>query len=278
MVTRNEGAGLPIGEVLKRSRDRLKIDIGKAESDTRIRAKYLRALENEEWSVLPGPTYVKGYLRTYGKYLGLDTDALVDEYRRTIERSPATERPYLFSEPLLERRRRPAPPQRRAWGQGLAILGVLVLAVGAVFALVRTDPLNWFGSSGSAHHHKARHQQQGHHGSHGSGHHHGGGGGGGGGGSGKPVSVSLVTHDEMVVCLRPGHGRPLIDAQTIVAGTKEGPFSPPAENYRLDLISGGSATVVVGGKPQRVHSKKPASFEIDAGGIRSVPYRGQKCQ
>jgi helix-turn-helix protein len=277
MVTRNQGAGLPIGEVLKRSRDRLKIDIGKAENDTRIRAKYLLALENEEWSVLPGPTYVKGYLRTYGKYLGLDTDALVDEYRRTIERSPATEQPYLFSEPLLERRRKPAPPRRRAWGQGLAILGILVLAVVAVFALVRTDPLNWFGNGGSAQHLKGK-RQQAHHGSHGSAHAHGGKGhGGGGGGSGKPVSVSLVTHDEMVVCLRPGHGRPLIDAQTLVAGAKEGPFSPPAENYRLDLISGGSATLVVSGKPQRVHSKKPASFAIDAGGIRSVPYQGQKC-
>jgi hypothetical protein len=91
------------------------------------------------------------------------------------------------------------------------------------------------------------------------------------------VSVALITHDEMVICLRPGHGRPLIDSQTLVAGSKEGPFSPPAENYRLDLISGGAATVVVAGKPQRVHSKQPASFAIDAGGIRSVPYEGPKC-
>jgi hypothetical protein len=91
------------------------------------------------------------------------------------------------------------------------------------------------------------------------------------------VSVALIPHDEMVVCLRPGHGRPLIDAQTLIAGSKQGPFSPPAENYRLDLISGGAATVVLAGKPQRVHSKKPASFAIDAGGITSVPYRGKKC-
>ena len=93
----------------------------------------------------------------------------------------------------------------------------------------------------------------------------------------KPVSVALIPHDEMVVCLRPGHGRPLIDAQTLIAGSKQGPFSPPAENYRLDLISGGAATVVLAGKPQRVHSKKPESFAIDAGGITSVPYRGKKC-
>src|SRR3954452_11776167 len=98
MVTRHEGEGLPIGEVLKRSRNRLQIDIGTAESDTKIRAKYLRALENEEKCTPPGPTYVKGYLRPDGNYLGPVADALVDEYRRGIERSPAAEQPYLFSE------------------------------------------------------------------------------------------------------------------------------------------------------------------------------------
>ncbi len=274
MVTRHEGEGLPIGEVLKRSRNRLKLDIGRVERDTKLRAKYLRALENEEWDVLPGPTYIKGYLRTYATYLGLDADALLDEYRRTVERSPASEQPYLFSEPLLERRRRPAPPRRRAWGQALAVIGILAVAVIAVIALVRIDPLNWFSSSGGApHHHKGKQQRQ-HHGSHG--HKHGNGGGGSSSG-GRAVSLALITHDEMVVCLSPGHGRPLIDAQTLIGGSKQGPFSPPSEHYRLDLISGGSATVVLAGKPQRVHSKKPASFAIDAGGIRSIPYQGKKC-
>ena len=87
--------------------------------------------------------------------------------------------------------------------------------------------------------------------------------------------MTLIPHDEMVVCLRPGNGRPLIDAQTLITGSKA--VLAAGRNYRLDLISGGTATVVVAGKPQRVHSKKPASFAIDAGGIRSVPYQGKKC-
>lgn len=272
MVTRRNGEGLPIGEVLQRSRDRLGLDIGAVERDTKVSAKYLRALEGEDWGVLPGPTYIKGFLRTYATYLGLDADAIVDEYRRTIERSPASEQPYLFSEPLLERRRRPAPPQRRAWGQMLAVIGILALAVVAVIAVVRIDPLNWFSGGGGGQHQKGRHHghQRGPHG-------HKVRKGGVGSGSGQVVPVALITHDEMVICLRPGHGRPLIDSQTLVAGSKEGPFSPPAKNYRLDLISGGTATVVVAGKPQRVHSGKPASFAIDAGGIRPVPYEGPKC-
>src|SRR5215216_1609592 len=123
MATRDEAERLPIGEVLKRTRTRLKLDIGRVEKQTKIRAKYLRGLENEEWDTLPGPTYVKGFLRTYATYLGLDADAIVDEYRRTIERSPAIEQPYLFSEPLLERRRRPAEPRRRSRGSGFLVLG-----------------------------------------------------------------------------------------------------------------------------------------------------------
>jgi cytoskeleton protein RodZ len=272
MVTRRNG-GLQIGEVLRDTRTRLDIDIATAERDTRIRAKYLRALENEEWDTLPGPTYVKGFLRTYSGYLGLDANALVDEYRRSIDRSPAAERPYLFSEPLLERRRRPVPPQRRSWGQALAIVGVAVVAVAAVVAVVRTDPLDWFSDGAGAHHGKTKHGKRHHHGS--AAHRHGNQRQAASGG--KPVSLALITRDEMVVCLLPGHGRPLIDSQTLVAGVKQGPFEPAAENYRLDLISGGSATVLLAGKAHRVHSKRPASFEIDSAGIREIDYQGQKC-
>jgi Helix-turn-helix domain len=272
MVMRREGE-LQIGEVLKGTRSRLGMDIYTAERETKIRRKYLEALENEEWDVLPGPTYVKGFLRTYAGYLGLDADVLVDEYRRTIERSPASEQPYLFSEPLLERRRRPVQPQRRSWGQVLAIVGVVVVAVAAVAAVVRIDPLDWFSGGAGAHHGKGKHTKGHHHGS--AGHKHA--GQRNDGSPGKPVTLALITHDEMVVCLLPGHGRPLIDSQTLVAGVRQGPFEPPAENYRLDLISGGSATVVLGGKLHRVRSRRPASYEIDSGGIREIDYQGQKC-
>jgi cytoskeleton protein RodZ len=272
MAVRNQG-GLQIGEVLQGTRSRLGLDILAVERETKIRAKYLRALENEEWDVLPGPTYVKGFLRTYARYLGLDADALVDEYRRTIERSPAAEQPYLFSEPLLERRRRPLEPQRRSWGQVLAIVGVMLIAVAAVVAVVRLDPLDWFSTGGVAHHGRGKHAKK----------HHGGSGGHKhpgqrqAGSQGKAVSLALIPHDEMVVCLLPGHGRPLIDSQTLIAESRQGPFVPPAENYRLDLISGGKATVILGGKPQRVQSKRPASYRIDAGGVREISFQGQRC-
>jgi cytoskeleton protein RodZ len=60
---------------------RQKIDVADVEAATKIRAKYLRALENEEFGLLPGPTFAKTFLRTYADYLGLDAQLLVEEYR-----------------------------------------------------------------------------------------------------------------------------------------------------------------------------------------------------
>ena len=63
---------------------RQRLDIADVERQTKIRAKYLRALENEEFSMLPGPTFVKTFLRTYAELLGLDPHALVEEYRAQL--------------------------------------------------------------------------------------------------------------------------------------------------------------------------------------------------
>ena len=65
----------PIGETLREARMRQKLDIADVERQTKIRAKYLRALENEEFGMLPGPTFVKTFLRTYAEVLGLDPHA-----------------------------------------------------------------------------------------------------------------------------------------------------------------------------------------------------------
>ena len=59
-----------IGTTLREARIRARIDITEVEARTKIRAKYLRAIENEEWDLLPGPVYVKSFLRTYGDFLG----------------------------------------------------------------------------------------------------------------------------------------------------------------------------------------------------------------
>jgi cytoskeleton protein RodZ len=74
-----------IGETLREARMRQRLDIADVEQRTKIRAKYLRALENEEFGMLPGPTFVKTFMRTYAETLGLDPHVLVEEYRATHE-------------------------------------------------------------------------------------------------------------------------------------------------------------------------------------------------
>ena len=75
------------------------------------------------------------------------------------------------------------------------------------------------------------------------------------------MTLALVTRDAMEVCLVTGDGRPLIDSQTLISGAQGGPFQPPADNYRLDLDSGGAVTLTLDGKPHAVHSQ-------DAGQLR----------
>ena len=113
-----------IGDQLRETRMRNRIDITEVEAATKIRAKYLRALENEEWDLLPGPTFVKTFLRTYADYLGLDARNLVEEYRARFER-PAAQELTPFGTSLGGRRTRPRRPVIAPW---MLIVGVVVLA------------------------------------------------------------------------------------------------------------------------------------------------------
>jgi len=110
---------------------RARIDISEIESETKIRAKYLRALENEEWDLLPGPTYVKSFLRTYADALGLDGKLLIEEYKLRHERLSDVELQPIT--PLGQRERRRAP--RASFGRGWLIAAVVVALVAALYFL-----------------------------------------------------------------------------------------------------------------------------------------------
>ena len=69
-----------IGSSLREARMRRGLELSDVERDTRIRTRYLTALEEERFDVLPGPAYAKGFLRTYADFLGLDAQQFVDEY------------------------------------------------------------------------------------------------------------------------------------------------------------------------------------------------------
>jgi cytoskeleton protein RodZ len=76
-----------IGTSLREARLRQGIELPRVEADTKIRSKYLLALEEERFDVLPAETYVKGFLRTYAEYLGLDGQLYVDEFNSRFTRA-----------------------------------------------------------------------------------------------------------------------------------------------------------------------------------------------
>jgi cytoskeleton protein RodZ len=92
-----------IGSSLREARTRQGLDFNEMEYRTKVRAKYLRALEAEQFDQLPGHTYIKGFLRTYADSLGLDGQLYVDEYNSR----------YVTGEDEQPLRTRQAPTQGR---------------------------------------------------------------------------------------------------------------------------------------------------------------------
>jgi hypothetical protein len=116
-----------IGNSLREARLRQTLDFPEIEQATKIRAKYLRALEDEQFDVLPAQTYVKGFLRSYAEYLGLDGQLYVDEYNSRFvvgeEESPS-------------RPRRSAPPPSRGVHVQSRVVLLTLLGIASVTALV----------------------------------------------------------------------------------------------------------------------------------------------
>ena len=121
-----------IGSSLREARIRQGIDFPALEQGTKIRGKYLRALEDERFELLPAHTYVKGFLRSYADFLGLDGDLYVDEYnsRYVVGGDEETTPMQTRRVPAARRRRR----ERRETGAVLLALGAIAVVTALVIA------------------------------------------------------------------------------------------------------------------------------------------------
>ena len=124
-----------IGNSLREARLRQTLDFPEIEQGTKIRGKYLRALEDEQFDVLPAQTYVKGFLRSYAEYLGLDGQLYVDEYNSRF---------VVGEEEQPSRPRRSAAPSRGVQVQSrvvlLTLLGIAMVTALVIVAWTRGDP------------------------------------------------------------------------------------------------------------------------------------------
>jgi cytoskeleton protein RodZ len=148
-----------IGNTLREARLRRGLDILDCEAETKIRAKYLRAMEEEQFDLMPSPTYVRGFLRTYADFLDLDGRLVLDEYESRFgdyrDLRPASE-----AVPRVPRdtgrdtrrrepsgRRRDAPHARRRKRRRRTEVQLLWLAVGGVMSVAL---LIWMGVGNSS--------------------------------------------------------------------------------------------------------------------------------
>jgi Helix-turn-helix domain len=232
-----------IGDTLREARMRARIDVSEVEAQTKIRAKYLRALENEEWGLLPGPTFVKSFLRTYAQALGVDGKALVDEYRAHHE-DPAEAIP----EPIVASQRRD-PGSRRALPHPSRGYMALVGGISLLIVLLIVALLSGGGSTKrpSARAASATRRHVAHAGAHaraaaGTGH------------GSTNVSVAVRATGTVYVCLVGEGGRKLVPGSTLQAGETTATF----RGRRFELTLGNNAAIVL---IDGVARKVPASSQ-----------------
>ena len=235
---------------------RARIDISELEAETKIRAKYLRALENEEWDLLPGPTYVKSFLRTYAEALGLDGRLLLEEYKLRHER--LSEHDLQPITPRSARDRRPAP--RRGLPRGTVVVLVFVVLIGSLYLLgttggdgeesvpppvtTETPRETASGDGETTPRERPRRRRP------------------------RTVRLTLSATGAVYVCLRAGE-KVLIDKETLQAGQQRGPFR--AKRFTM-TFGNNNVRMRVNGRPVAIPASAGAiGYAIDRRGRRPLP-------
>lgn len=265
-----------IGATLREARMRARIDVSEIEAQTKIRARYLRAIENEEWDLLPGPTFIKSFLRTYATALGLDGKTLVDEYRLHYEHPGEPELQPLAS-PAPRRRARPAAADVRSAGGGrgtsrgyaitVSLIGIVIVFL-VIGLLTRGSSPRKGGDRGThrtasarGHHHRGTHHR-----GEGPVHH-------GVLGATGSVALSLRATSTVWVCLLGDAKRKLIPGVDLRAGERSGPFH--ARRYQVTL-GNAHVSLTVNGRPMSVpESTHAIGYEITAAGSRPLAATSQ---
>jgi cytoskeleton protein RodZ len=244
-----------IGPTLREARMRARIDITEVETRTKIRARYLRAIENEEWDLLPGPVYAKTFLRTYADFLGLDSRMLVDEYKRRYER-PSDNEARPIASLTRERERAARGPLIPPW----AIVGAVLVAVVIVLYVVGNSGTST--TTTSSHAGPSRHRTQRRHKAHARTHR-----------QPTTVKLQLVPTGQVYVCLVDGQGKKLIPGQIFSAGQ-----TIPIENASKLLLTLGNSSVQmkVNGSVVKVNpSSSSIGFLLRPSGSTSLPVSKQ---
>jgi hypothetical protein len=221
-----------VGQALREARTERGIQLNEVERVTKIRLRFLRAMEEDRWDDLPAPANVPGFISAYAKFLGLDEQALVDQYMVRPSRSPGA--------------RRSIKPR--------AIVAAGVVAA-IVLALVIVASL---GSSGNGGGESKRHGTKA-------------AGGAPTGTQTAPassVSLALRSTGTVWVCLVDNRDRALVNSETLAPGDARGPFDGRAFEV---TFGNGSIDMTVDGEPAKVpHVAEPLGDRITPNGVAKL--------
>jgi cytoskeleton protein RodZ len=233
-----------IGPTLRDARNRRKLDLSEVEAAIKIRVRYLQAIENEEWDVLPGGAYTRGFIRTYASYLGLDGDRLVDDYR-SVAAPHGGERVPSRVEPVPTGMRSGGSPFP-GWIVAVAVCAGLVAIVVAIALLdgdrdSASEPSAANGNGGKAvePEPKATAAQPG-------------------------IALRLEATAEVWVCLLNGDGVPLVDGQILEEGAEAGPYR--SRGFEIALGNGSVKMMVDGERAEVEESSSPVGYRVEDGG------------
>jgi hypothetical protein len=251
--------GSQVGQALREARTERGIELSEVERVTKIRIKFLLAMEEDRWDALPAPAYARGFLSTYARFLGLDDQALVDKYRRTAE---GADRPEPIPPQVLQ-------PGRRRRGRLIKPVAMLLagLLAAAALGLVIVGSLG--GSDGGDDDADQRGERAG-----GSaerttttGETTGASGGELSAGEASEVSVELRSTGTVWVCLADDQDRTPVN-ETLTANEVRGPF----EGRAFEATFGnGSIEMTVDGKPAEVPPlAEPLGYRITPSGVRRL--------
>ena len=117
-----------LGQLLRSARESLGIELRDAAQQTRIHYNYLQALEEEDFSKLPGEVFVKGFLKSYGKFLGLDESEVLKRYEElrhpgSAQQVPAAAAEKEETEPAIEpKEKKKTPIEPFIWAAGIVVM------------------------------------------------------------------------------------------------------------------------------------------------------------
>jgi Helix-turn-helix domain len=242
-----------VGQTLRKARMERGIELSEVERATYIRIKFLSAMEEDRWEALPAPAYARSFLSAYARFLGLDDQALVDQYRRTTEGvdRPEPIPPTVLQPGVLRRRSRSIKPFALLFAGLFATVLLGLVIVGSLGGSDDGgDAADKRGgkTAGSAAANTTTGETP--------------------GAQASEVSLELRSTGTVWVCLVDDENRAPVNSETLTPNEVRGPFDSRAFEVTL---GNGSVEMTVDGEPAEIPPvAEPLGYRITPSGVREL--------